>query len=71
METTGKERWHAQGKKNMELSTGEGGLGGQQWRIRLGYVLCERTYQNKYHGKYIYTKYIIYLITTQSHSTYI
>jgi hypothetical protein len=55
----------------MELSRGEGGLGGQQWRNRLSYMLRERTYQNKYHGKYIYTKYIIYLITTQLHSTYI
>jgi len=71
METTRKERWCAEGKKNMELSRGEGGLGGQQWRNSLGYVLCERTYQNMYHGKYTYTKYIIYLITTQLHSTYI
>jgi hypothetical protein len=71
METTGKEIQRAEGKKNMELSRGEGGLGGQQWRNRLGYMLCEMTYQNKYHGKYIYTKYIIYLITTQLHSTYI
>jgi hypothetical protein len=47
------------------------GLGGQQWGNRLGCVLCERTYQNKYHGKYTYTKYIIYLITTQLRSTYI
>jgi len=44
METTGKERWHAEGKKNMELSREEGGLRGQQWRNRLGYMLCERTY---------------------------
>lgn len=71
METTGKERWHAEGKKNMELSRGEGDLGRQQWRNRLGYMLCEGKYKNKYHGKYIYTKYIIYLITTQLHSTYI
>jgi len=38
METTGTERWRAEGKKNMELSKGEEGLGGQQWGIRLGYV---------------------------------
>jgi hypothetical protein len=69
MGTTGKEIWHPQGK-NMELSRG-GSLEEQQWRNRLGNVICERTYQNKYHGKYTYTKYIIYLITTQLQSTYI
>jgi hypothetical protein len=42
METMGKERWHVEGKKNMELRRGEGGLGGQKWRNRPGcqYKMC-------------------------------